>query len=86
MVCSCHTDDAFLLFQPFIYQLHHLLLFLFGQFADACPMASAGLDEYMDVRFTFQPGHSGSCPRVVLSVDAYQFRVILFQELRDFLA
>ena len=49
-------------------------------------MASAGLYEYMDVLLPFQPGHSGSRPRVVLSVDEYHFRVILFQELRDFLA
>ena len=86
MVCSCHTDHPFLLFQPFIYQLHHLLLFLFGQCADACPMASAGLYEYMDVLLPFQPGHSGSRPRVVLAVDEYHFRVILFQEFRDLLA
>ena len=59
-----HGPSVFIV-SPFIYQLHHLLLFLFGQCADACPMASAGLYEYMDVFLSFQPGHSGSCPRVV---------------------
>ena len=77
-----------LFFQPAFDDADGFLLHLFRKRIDACPMASARFHKDVHVFFLagVQPERSSSRPWVDFTIDKQHLRVVLLQELGDFLA